>query len=653
VAPSLTAEQARAAAEARGLQLVTSSTNQTGFLGVTKHSGSTFRAEISVAGKSVRLGIYKTAEEAALKVAEHLGPERAAAEQAALCKVAPSLTAEQARAAAEARGLQLVTSSTNQTGFLCVKKTQSGKFRAEIEEEGKSVSLGTYKTAEEAALKVAEHLGPERAAAEQAALKVAERLCQERAAAKQKRAAAQARAGEPLGATQRPLTLGEVTSMHSQRTGAYNPAAIRASIAAYDCHMLQRPPTFDDEHLNPTAMLGDFLCSIFAKHVGLALKGYEQATTLDDEKRHTLATEFIANIKDSLSKSLAAAFGGPPTPAEEEEEEEEEAEEFEEEAAEEAEEAAAANLTAQVPKCELYQHLLKTASGERGLTQHRINAIHRNDQRRGGAPFVTLMTGAQIDPVTGINDGGRRAHEAVAAVQRDEAERRTSEDTQEARLENYRKEMVANVSGKEAVIGRNGLTTPKGKIRAYSRSFTFSIVRNDQFGAAIRRIDSKDVGPIGDDMTFEEVDNLLSDERVPEPLKALLRLSYVMLVESELARAEVILGWRRSPAILAKGVGSAMAPTPLAPLCRWGGAQAGAAAYPTYDYPSVALTRTGYQHVSYNLPSFDFDVCACALTPDADWAFLPTSLQTGGDEYMFDSDRFGTFKVHGSHAFVA
>ena len=229
-----------------------------------------------------------------------------------------------------------------------------------------------------------------------------------------------------------------------------------------------------------------------------------------------------------------------------------------------------------------------------------------------------------------------------------------SEDTQEARLDAYRTEMVANLSGKEAVIGRDGFTTTKGKSRFYSRSFNYSIVRNEQmFGAAIRSINSEDVGPIGDEMTFEEVDNLLTDKRVPESLKALLRLSDVMLVESELARAEVILGWRRSPAILAKRVGSAMAPTPLEPLCRWGGSQAGAVAYPTYDYPSVALTRTGYRHVSYNLPSFDFDVCACALTPDADWAFLPTSLQTGGDEYMFDSDRFGTFKVHGSRACVA
>lgn len=180
-------------------------------------------------------------------------------------------------------------------------------------------------------------------------------------------------------------------------------------------------------------------------------------------------------------------------------------------------------------------------------------------------------------------------------MQRDEAERRTSEDTQEARLDAHRTEMVANLSGKEAVIGRDGFTTTKGKSRFYSRSFNYSIVRNEQFGAAIRSINSEDVGPIGDEMTFEEVDNLLTDERVPESLKALLRLSDVMLVESELARAEVILGWRRSPAILAKRVGSAMAPTPLAPLCRWGGAQAGAAAYPTHDYPSVALTRTGYR----------------------------------------------------------
>jgi hypothetical protein len=64
-------------------------------------------------------------------------------------------------------------------------------------------------------------------------------------------------------------------------------------------------------------------------------------------------------------------------------------------------------------------------------------------------------------------------------VQRDEAERRTSEDTQEARLDAYGTEMVANLLGKEAVIGRDGFTTTKGKSRFYSRSFNYSIVRND------------------------------------------------------------------------------------------------------------------------------------------------------------------------------
>ena len=39
-------------------------------------------------------------------------------------------------------------------------------------------------------------------------------------------------------------------------------------------------------------------------------------------------------------------------------------------------------------------------------------SIFRNDQRSGGAQFVTLMTGPQVDPATGSNDGGQRAHEA-------------------------------------------------------------------------------------------------------------------------------------------------------------------------------------------------------------------------------------------------
>ena len=35
---------------------------------------------------------------------------------------------------------------------------------------------------------------------------------------------------------------------------------------------------------------------------------------------------------------------------------------------------------------------------------HQLHS-ERNDERRGGAPFVTFLTGAQIDPATGTNDG--------------------------------------------------------------------------------------------------------------------------------------------------------------------------------------------------------------------------------------------------------
>ena len=247
---------------------------------------------------------------------EPAAADTAAAETAAeaeiKCKGASPLTAKEAVAAAEAQGLELVKSSRSATGFYGVAKTHRGTFVPQITEAGKNRSLGTYKTAEEAALIRAQHIGHEQGAAQHTG---------------HEQGAAGARAGEPQRRPQRPLTLGEVTSMHSQRTVVYNPAAIRASIAGYDCHMTQRPPTFDDEHLNPDARLADFLCSTAAKHIGEALKGYEQASTLDEEKLHRLITEFSANLKDSLSTLLAAAFGGPPMPAEEAEEAAEEAEE--------------------------------------------------------------------------------------------------------------------------------------------------------------------------------------------------------------------------------------------------------------------------------------------------------------------------------------
>jgi hypothetical protein len=78
---------------------------------------------------------------------------------------ASPLTAKEAIAAAEAKGLELVKSSRSATGFYGVAKTRRGTFEAQIREAGKNRSLGTYKTAEEAALIRAQHIGPEQVAA--------------------------------------------------------------------------------------------------------------------------------------------------------------------------------------------------------------------------------------------------------------------------------------------------------------------------------------------------------------------------------------------------------------------------------------------------------------------------------------------------------
>ena len=56
----------------------------------------------------------------------------------------------------------------------------------------------------------------------------------------------------------------------------------------------------------------------------------------------------------------------------------------------------------------------------------------------------------------------------------------------------------------------------------------------------------------------------------------------------------------------------------------------------------------GYAHVTSPLLSFEFDICDCAMTPAGDWPLCPTSLQSGGDNRILDSDRFGELVVHGS-----
>ena len=107
-------DEVRAAATAEGLELVPSSSNETGFKCVVKQvSGGKYVAQINKNGKQRYLGRFATPEEAALCYARHIGAERAVAEAAeARGEGLEPLKADEARAAAAAKGLELVSSSS-------------------------------------------------------------------------------------------------------------------------------------------------------------------------------------------------------------------------------------------------------------------------------------------------------------------------------------------------------------------------------------------------------------------------------------------------------------------------------------------------------------------------------------------------------------
>ena len=117
-------------------------------------------------GKIVYLGMFATAEEAALHVARSPEGRAAAAERAA---AAAPLTSEEARQQAQAEKLTLVVADNN-TGYFGVQLRPglSKPYQARVRRGGKQVSQGYFTTAEEAALCVART--PEgRAAARRAA----------------------------------------------------------------------------------------------------------------------------------------------------------------------------------------------------------------------------------------------------------------------------------------------------------------------------------------------------------------------------------------------------------------------------------------------------------------------------------------------------
>ena len=165
----LTSEEARQQAQAEKLTLRVVE-SKTGYFGVYLANlgrPKPYQAKVRRGGKTVSLGSFATAEEAALCFAR--SPEgRAAAERAA---AAAPLTSEEARQQAQTEGLTLRVAE-GKTGYFSVCLNRPGQpkpYQARVKRGGKDVSLGSFATAEEAALCVAR--SPEgRAAAKQAAV---------------------------------------------------------------------------------------------------------------------------------------------------------------------------------------------------------------------------------------------------------------------------------------------------------------------------------------------------------------------------------------------------------------------------------------------------------------------------------------------------
>ena len=145
----------RSQAEAEGLTLLKAE-NKTGYFGVSLNQpgySKPYQARVKRGGKSVSLGSFATAEEAALCIARTPEGQEAAKRAAA----APPLMSEEARQQAEAEGLTLLKAD-NSTGYFGVCHSNPGRpkpYKAQVRRGGKQVSLGSFVTAEEAALCVA------------------------------------------------------------------------------------------------------------------------------------------------------------------------------------------------------------------------------------------------------------------------------------------------------------------------------------------------------------------------------------------------------------------------------------------------------------------------------------------------------------------
>jgi hypothetical protein len=141
-----------------------------------------YQVQVTRGGKKVHLGMFATAEEAALCVARTPEGRAAAAERAA---AAAPLTSEEVRQQAQAEKLTLVVAE-NRAGYFGVnlKPGLSKPYQARAWRGGKQVSLGNFATAKEAALHVARSPEGRAAAAERAAVLTSEEARQQAQAEK-------------------------------------------------------------------------------------------------------------------------------------------------------------------------------------------------------------------------------------------------------------------------------------------------------------------------------------------------------------------------------------------------------------------------------------------------------------------------------------
>lgn len=171
--PCMSVEEVAAAVQAEGLTLLRDD-SPTGFLGVgpvlRATAKSRFRADIGPHGDKKYLGVFATAEEAALAYARALGPEGVEAYLNTASSEAPPMTKEQVDAAVASEGLALVRAN-NKTGYKNVTKTSSHSkpFKMTMRHKHTHFHLGVYATLEEAALAYARAVGTEQSREEAAA----------------------------------------------------------------------------------------------------------------------------------------------------------------------------------------------------------------------------------------------------------------------------------------------------------------------------------------------------------------------------------------------------------------------------------------------------------------------------------------------------